>query len=231
MSTRKRVLIVDDHPLVRHGLCQAIASTADMVVCGQEGSWHKALEIVLTTRPDLIVLDLNLEDGNGWSLLEQLQARGEQWPVLVFSVCDEQVYAKRLLKAGARGYMMKASPITCVLAAMRKVLAGQIALSETMNTRLLEGEMHNRPANSTMDQLSDRELQVYEMIGEGLSNKDIGFNLGVSHKTIGTYKARLMQKLSCRTTQELMLHVGQLHQGETPAFSPATSAATSKSMS
>ena len=210
MSTRQRILVVDDHPLVRSGLCQAIASTADLEVCGEAEGWHEALEKMQSTAPDLTVLDLNLKDGSGWTLLEQLHSRGELRPVLVLSVCDEQVYAPRLLKAGARGYLMKDRPIEHVLAAIRKILSGQLALSESMTSLLLEGAAHPRSAAAPIDQLSTRELQVYEMLGRGLSNKTIAEKLGVSHKTIGTYKARLMEKLGYRTTPELMLHARRL---------------------
>ncbi|MEI6607161.1 MAG: response regulator transcription factor, partial [Verrucomicrobiota bacterium] len=149
------------------------------------------------------------KDGSGWTLLEQLKADGEMRPVLVLSVCDEQVYAQRMLKAGARGYLMKDTPIKSVLAAIRKVLAGQLALSEIMTAVLLESAANPLSAVSPMDQLSTRELQVYAMLGHGLSSKTIGDNLGVSPKTIGTYKTRLMGKLGCRTTPELMLHARQ----------------------
>jgi len=211
MKTRKRILIVDDHPVVRRGLCQAIAATADLVVCGEAGGWHEALEKTETTNPALIVLDLNLNDGSGWTLLEQLQASGQLRPVLVLSVCDEQVYAPRLLKAGARGYLVKDTPIASVLAAMRKILSGQIALSETMTSLMLEGVANPQEADSSsMEQFSTRELQVYAMLGRGLGNKVIADNLGVSHKTIGTYKARLMEKLGLRTTPELIFHARKL---------------------
>ena len=210
MSTRKRILVVDDHPLVRSGLCQAIAATTDLVVCGEAEGWHEAMEKTRTAAPDLIVLDLNLKDGSGVMLLEQLHARGELRPALVLSVCDEQVYAPRLLKAGARGYLMKDVPIESALSAMRKILSGQLALSETMTSLLLESALSPRPAASPMEQLSTRELQVYEMLGRGLNNKTIAENLGVSHKTVGTYKARLMEKLGVRTTPELMLHARKL---------------------
>ena len=210
MNPRKRILVVDDHPLVRSGLCQAIAATADLEVCGEADGWHEALETMQDIKPDLIVLDLNLKDGSGWALLEHLQACGELRPVLVLSVCDEQVYAQRLLKAGARGYLMKDTPIESVLAAIRKVLSGQLALSETMTSVVLENAASPGAPASSMEQLSTRELQVYEMLGRGLSTKTIAEGLGVSHKTVGTYKARLMEKLGFRTTPELMLHAREL---------------------
>jgi len=220
MKPRKRILVVDDHPLVRSGLCQAITATADLEVCGEADGWHEAMEIMRVTDPDLIVLDLNLKDGSGWTLLEQLQAHGQLRPVLVLSVCDEQVYAQRLLKAGARGYLMKDTPIESVLAAIRKILTGQVALSETMTSLVLENAAHPGLAVSSMEQLSTRELQVYEMLGRGLGNMAIADNLGVSHKTIGTYKARLMEKLGYRTTPELTLHARQLQAVPDESASP-----------
>lgn len=204
MNTRKRILVVDDHPLVRSGLCQAIAATADLDICGEAGGWREALDKIHATDPDLIVLDLNLNDGSGWTLLEELHSRGALLPVLMLSVCDEQVYALRLLKAGARGYLMKDTPIEGVLSAMRRILSGQLALSEAMTSLMLVNSANPHSAATPMDQLSARELQVYELLGRGLNNKSIADSIGVSHKTIGTYKARLMEKLGCRTTPELM---------------------------
>lgn len=205
MTALKRILVVDDHPLVRSGLCQVITATTDLEVCGEAAGWRECLEKLPPLMPDLVVLDLNLKDGNGLALLDQLQARGALLPVLVLSVCDEQVYAPRLLKAGARGYLMKDTPIEAVLAGMRKILSGHIALSEVMTSQMLQNSVNPRLTASPMEQLSNRELQVYEMLGRGLNNKSIADGLGVSQKTIGTYKARLMEKLGCRTTPELML--------------------------
>ena len=210
MNTCKRILVVDDHPLVRSGLCQAIAAEADLVVCGEAESWLEALEKMRSTAPDLIVLDLNLKEGSGWMLLEKLQSRGEMRPVLMLSVCDEQVYAQRMLKAGARGYLMKDAPIEDVLAAIRKVLAGHIALSEAMTSVLLDSAAHPAAVSVSIEQLSSREMQVFDMLARGLSNKAIAEGLGVSPKTIGTYKTRLMEKLGVRTSSELVLHGREL---------------------
>jgi DNA-binding NarL/FixJ family response regulator len=210
MKPRKRILVVDDHPLVRSGLCQAIGATVDLEVCGEAEGWHEALEKMSAEAPDLIVLDLNLKDGSGWSLLEQLHVHGQLCPVLVLSVCDEQVYAQRMLKAGARGYLMKDTLIEVVLAGIRKILSGQLVLSEAMTSLVLENASSHGSSASPMEQLSTRELQVFAMIGRGLGNKAIADNLGLSGKTIGTYKARLMEKLGCRTTPELIFHAREL---------------------
>jgi len=211
MKSKQRIFVVDDHPFIRKGLCETIAAEPDLDICGEAEGWREALEKVRDNPPDLIVLDLNLKDGNGWMLLEHLMSQGVSIPVLVLSVCDEEIYGERLLKAGARGYLMKDAPIQEVLTAIHKILSGYIALSEKMASRLIQNAVHpQRSAAAPMEQLSAREFQVYEMLGRGLSNKKIGENLGVSHKTVGTYKARLMEKLGDRTTPELMRHARQL---------------------
>jgi DNA-binding NarL/FixJ family response regulator len=159
MTALKRVLVVDDHPLVRSGLCQAITATTDLEVCGEAAGWRECLEKLPTLMPDLVVLDLSLKDGNGWALLDHLQARGALLPVLVLSVCDEQVYAPRLLKAGASGYLMKDTLIEAVLAGMRKILSGHIALSDVMTSQMLQNSANPRLTASPMEQLSNRELE------------------------------------------------------------------------
>ena len=198
----KKILVVDDHPLTRKGLCDAIQAQTDLNLCGEAESIAEATAAIRSTSPDLVVLDLNLKDGNGWSLIEELTKTGELPPTLVLSVSDEQIYASRLLRAGARGYLMKDSSIAEVLAAFRKILSGHIALSDDMATSLLNRQ--TQPEKYSIDALSDRELQVFEMIAKGNSNKQIAGQLSVSEKTIGTYKARLMEKLGIRTTSQLI---------------------------
>ena len=196
-----QIYVVDDHPLTRKGLCDAIRSEPDLQVSGEAVGFTEALEQLRARRPDVLVLDLNLKDGNGWVLLQQLQAEGRLPPTLVLSVCDEEVYAQRLIEAGARGYLMKDEPIALVLAAIRKILAGNVAVSDKVASQLIQPS--GKFGAKGLDDLSDRELQVYEMLCQGLGNKDIAVRLGISHKTIGTYKARLMEKLGVRTAPEL----------------------------
>ena len=218
--TPKQILVVDDHPLTRKGLCDAIAAQPDLRVCGEAESWHAALELALSLRPDAIVLDLNLKDGNGWTLIEQLKAAHSLPPTLILSVCDEDVYAQRLLQTGARGYLMKDEPISTVLAAIRKLLSGHLAVSDAIASRLLQPG--NTPASEarSMQILSDRELQVCDMLAQGLCNKDIAARLGISPKTIGTYKARLMEKLGVRTTPELVERTRAAVSPPSPAGAP-----------
>lgn len=198
----RSVVVVDDHPLIRKGLCEAIRAEADLRVAGEAASYRDALDLLRKEQADILVLDLNLKDGNGWTLLQQLKAEGLLPYTLILSVCDEEVYAQRLLQAGARGYLMKGEPTGIVIEAIRKILAGHVAISDTMTARLLQASA--KPPARSLDELSDRELQVYQMLGQGLSNKTIGERIGISPKTIGTYKARLMEKLGVRTTHELV---------------------------
>ena len=206
---RKRIFVVDDHPLTRKGLCEAINATEDLCTCGEAEGCREALRKIRDLQPDLLVLDLNLKDGNGWTLLEQLKAENLLPLTLVLSVCDEDLYAPRLLRSGARGYLMKDEPIARMLAAMRKILAGHIAVSDSLASTLIRNATggvnpETASASDSIGQLSDRELQVYEMLSQGLGNKAIAERLGISQKTIGTYKARLMEKLGIRTTPELI---------------------------
>lgn len=204
---KRRVLLVDDHPLTRKGLAEAIAGEADLEVCGEVEEWRTALTLMESVRPDVVMLDLNLKDGNGWDLLKQLGDDPASPPVLVLSVCDEEVFAARLLRAGAKGYLMKDVPIAKVLEAVRKVLAGHIAVSDAVASRLIQlvaaGTCKTDKATG-LGGLSDRELQVLDYLRKGMGNREIAERLGVSDKTIGTYKSRLMEKLGVRTTPALI---------------------------
>lgn len=204
---KKRILLIDDHPLTRKGLVDAIKATPDLMVCGEADGWHTGLRCIQEFCPDLVVLDLNLKDGNGWDLLKQLGLDADAPPILVLSVCNEEVYAVRLLKAGAKGYLMKDAAIDVVLDAIRKILNGHIAVSDTVASTLIQtasmGTAH-AVADSEIGTLSDRELQVLEFLRQRLSNKEIALRLHLSHKTVSTYKTRLMEKLGVRTSPDLI---------------------------
>lgn len=209
-KNRRKVLLVDDHPLTRRGLSDAIDAEPDLEVCGEADGWREALAAIGQQRPDIVVLDLNLKDGNGWELLKKLEGPPVLPPVLVLSVCDEEVYAARLLKCGAQGYLMKDAPIGRVLEAVRKVLDGHVAVSDAMASRLIQSATTGndlRPGSKEISGMSDRELQVFEFLRQGLGNSTIAERLGLSHKTVGTYKARLMEKMGVRTTSELLARV------------------------
>ena len=207
MIPKRRILVVEDHPLTRKGLCDAIEAQADLMVCGEAEAWRLALQMVQSLQPDMVLLDHNLTDGNSGDLLRKFRSKGIKTPVLVVSIYDEAVYASRLLQSGAKGYLMKDTPITQVLEAIRKILDGHIAVSDTMASHLIQtatqrgGKAYSA---SELDQLSDRELQVFELLRQGNSSREIAECMGVSQKTIGTYKARLMEKCGVRTTPELL---------------------------
>ena len=207
---QREVLIVDDHPLIRKGLCDAIGETHDLKVCDEAGGLHEALEAVARRMPDMILLDLNLKDGNGWDFIKRVRAERGDVPILVVSVCDEEIYAARLLQAGANGYLMKDASIGQVIGAIRKVLRGDIAVSDAIASRLIRTATSANGQTgdaAELDRLSDRELQVFELLRGEKSNREIADYLGISQKTIGTYKARLMEKLGVRTTSELMSYL------------------------
>lgn len=207
---KKRVLLVDDHPLVRKGLEEAIVVDEDLEVCGEASGWREALEAIKAQRPDIVILDLNLKDGNGWHLLDILKLQPERPPVLILSVCDEEVYAERLLRAGAQGYLMKDASLDTLKKAIRKILTHQVAVSDAIATSLINRATMNHAEsdeNSELDTLSDREIQVMELLCAGMNNLNIAERMGISPKTVGTYKARLMEKLGVRTTPELLMRL------------------------
>lgn len=204
------VLIVEDHPLTREGLRTAIACQSDMRVAGESGTWHEALILAHDLAPDVMVLDLNLPDGNGWTLLDQLHSLGATPPTLVLSVCDEAVYARRLLQRGAKGYLMKDEPIGRILQAIRDIHAGRRVASQAVTSQLMTEALNLSDGSETVDArsdtdlMSDRELQVFSLIGANMTNKEVAAHLGLSHKTVSTYKTRLMDKLGVRTTLDLI---------------------------
>lgn len=207
--SQMRILLVEDHPSTREGLCNAINSQPLMTVVGEASSWHSALTLARTVAPNIMILDLNLPDGNGWTLLEQLLAQNALPPTLVLSVCDESLYARRLLRAGARGYLMKDEPISRVLSAIREIHAGGLVASPVVTTSLMSEALSlptdsESPASHASGLLSDRELQVCELFSRNLTNKEVASSLGLSEKTIHTYKVRLMAKLVLQTTPELV---------------------------
>ncbi len=209
-SAKAHVLLVEDHPLTRKGLIGAIGTQEDLEVCGEAEGWREALVLIGQQRPDIVVLDLNLKDGNGWELLKQMEVDPASPPVLVLSVCDEEVYTVRLLRAGARGYIMKDAPISQVLEAMRKILAGHLAVSDVIASALIHAAASGSAAKTLTSEvglLSDRELQVLEFLRQGMGNSEIAGQMGLSQKTVGTYKARLMEKMGVRTTPELLVRV------------------------
>lgn len=208
----KRVLLVDDHPVMRRGLKQVINAEEDLEVCGEAGDLIEAVQQVASLTPDLVVIDISLGDGgNGIELIKEIKAQFPEMGMLVASMHDESLFAERVLRAGARGYISKDEPAEALIKALRNVLAGQIALSPGMTERLLFQMATNgkEPSRSPIEKLSDRELEVFEMIGHGLSTKQIAAKLELSPKTIETYREHIKTKLNLDHGSELSRHAVQ----------------------
>lgn len=203
-SRKYRVLLVDDHPLVRRGLADVIAREPDLEACGEAGDVAEALTVVERTKPNVVVVDLTLKSGHGIDLIEKLVGRDPDAKILVSSMHDEMLFAERVLRAGAKGYISKQEPPETLIRAIRQVLRGELYLSPRMTSRLLNrvvagGSTENDPVQS----FSNRELEVYEMIGQGQTVQQIAARLHLSPKTIETHREKIKQKLNVTNSAEL----------------------------
>jgi len=199
-----RVLIIDDHPIVRRGLTEMINQEPDLEVCGEAADMADALEQVQQRQPDVMVVDLSLKSGHGIDLIEQVKAINPSIRMLVSSMHDESLFAERALRAGALGYLSKQEPAGKLLDAIRQVARGEIYLSSAMSNRLLYAvvggdQLHRNPIAG----LSNRELEVFEMIGQGLATKQIAGRLHLSPKTIETHREKIKSKLNLTNSNEL----------------------------
>jgi DNA-binding NarL/FixJ family response regulator len=203
-----RVLIVDDHPIVRSGLGQLVQQEADLQVCGEASDASEALDEIERKKPDLVLVDISLGGSSGIELTKTIRERYERLPVLVLSMHDESLYAERALRAGAKGYVMKQEAAETVLKAIRKVLGGGLYVSDTIAARMLQEfvEGGSDQARVGVETLSDRELEVFEMIGRGMPTREIAERLHLSVKTIETHRAHIKQKLNLRNATELLHH-------------------------
>ena len=203
------VLIVDDHPVVRQGLAQFINREQDLVVCGQAGNAHEAMRSIEQLHPDVVIVDLALKDRPGIELIKDIEVRFPRLPVLVLSMHDESLWAERVIRAGARGYIMKEEGTDRVLSALRRVLKGEIWVSESVGAKLLQRLSKNPPntpdvQDSPLSELTDRELVIFRMLGLGLSVREIAERLNLSTKTVDTYRDRIKEKLNLKTSLELL---------------------------
>jgi DNA-binding NarL/FixJ family response regulator len=198
-----RILIVDDHPLVRSGFAQLIGDCPDLEVCGEAGDMAEALAQIETTRPDLAIIDLSLAGGSGLDLIERIKSQDKDILMLVASMHDETLYAERVLAAGARGYINKQEAQDSIIRAIREVLAGRVYLSQQMTDRLLSGMVDVNDEKRDIDSLSNRELQVFELIGQGVSTSRIAEQLNLSTKTIETHQAHIKKKLGLSSAHQL----------------------------
>lgn len=202
-----RIVIVDDHPLVRERLVELIDRESDLQVCGEAEDRQKALEIIASTRPSLAIVDLTLKASMGIELIKDLQSHHPEVRVLVVSMQDEMIHAERCIRAGARGYITKQQASRHVMQAIRQVLSGEIYLSQTVATHLLSrstGRTSESQSFSISSLLTDRELQVFELIGKGHSTRQVGELLALDVKTIETYRARIKEKLGLKDGSELL---------------------------
>lgn len=203
---RTKVFLVDDHLIVRQGLVDMINRRPDLTVCGEAESAQAALDGIERSHPDIAVVDISLKGRSGLDLIKDLRQRGHRVPVLVLSMLDEMVYADRALKAGARGYIMKEEVPTKFLTAIRQVVDGKLYASEQVISKLLERAVTEKPSGdrTPLGSLSDRELEVFRMIGHGRSTRQVAEQLHLSMKTIETYRARVMEKLGFHNSAELV---------------------------
>ena len=209
-----RILIVDDHPLVRTGLAQLIGDCPDLEVCGEAADMAEALRRVDQLQPDLAIIDLSLAGGSGLDLIERIGRRDSSILMLVASMHDETLYAERVLAAGARGYVNKQEAQDDIIRAIRQVLGGKIYLSERMTERLVSGEAGNDNEKRDIDSLSNRELQVFELIGQGVSTANIAAQLHLSIKTIETHQAHIKKKLGLESAHQLSQRAIRWFMGE-----------------
>ena len=201
-----RILLVDDHPVVRDGLAEAINHESDLTVCATAEDRQEALQAIERTKPELVVVDLMLKSSSGLELIKDIHARWPRLLVLVVSMHDETLYAERVLRAGARGYITKQQAARDILSAIRRVLGGGIYLSEKTASTVL-GRMTaqpQKPSDSMADVLADRELQVFEMTGRGLTTREIAQHLRIDMKTVDTYRTRIKEKLNLESTSDLL---------------------------
>jgi DNA-binding NarL/FixJ family response regulator len=206
-AAKKRILIVDDHPMMRQGLAQLIGNEPDLVVCSEAENAREALEAASKHLPDLMLADITLPDKSGLELIKDIQAIHPGLAVLVISMHDESLYAERVLRAGGRGYIMKQEGGRKLMEAIRQVLSGQIYVSEKMSARILEifsGRRSETSRQSPLGNLSDREFEVFQLIGQGKGTQQIAQKLHLSVKTVEVHRVNIKAKLKLESAPELI---------------------------
>jgi DNA-binding NarL/FixJ family response regulator len=203
-----KMLIVDDHAVVRHGLKQIINAEPDMSVCGEAEDASTAVSAIDKMAPDLAIVDISLKNSNGMELIKDLKVYHPDMPVLVFTMHDEALFAERVLRAGAKGYVMKQSGPEVLIQAIRKVMKGDIYVSDALSTRLLDQYVSGNTNRIVfpLERLTDRELEVFQLIGEGNRTREIADVLHLSVKTVETYCAHIKEKLELKNATELVQH-------------------------
>jgi DNA-binding NarL/FixJ family response regulator len=203
-AVRRRVFLVDDHPLVREWLNTLVNQQKDLVVCGEAEDAPRALQAIEQLQPDAAVVDVTLSSGSGIELVKDLKRVAPKVAVVVLSMHDEALYAERAFRAGARGYVMKRETTRKIIAAIREVLGGRLYVSEDFRTSLTEKLIEGKASDSPVDLLSDRELEVFRRLGQGQETRRIGEALGISIKTVQVYCGRIKEKLNLANATELL---------------------------
>jgi DNA-binding NarL/FixJ family response regulator len=210
-TMQSKVLLVDDHPIVRQGLKQMIDREPDLKVCGEAEEARSALHAVATLKPDIVVMDISLSGPSGIEILRSVRQTDAKLRVLVLSMHDETVYAERALRAGANGYIMKQEATEKVLVALRRILGGEVYVSDRVANKMLKQFVGGAPASlrTPVDDLTDRELEVFRLIGEGHGTRQISDELHLSVKTVETYQAHIKEKMGLRNARELVQYAIQ----------------------
>jgi DNA-binding NarL/FixJ family response regulator len=217
-DTRTRILLVDDHAVVRFGIAQLINRQSDMVVCGEEENAANALSAITKLHPDLVIADISLKDSSGLELMRNIKAQYTKLPVLVVSAHDESIYAEIAFRAGALGYLMKQEALDKILTAIRRVLSGNIYVSDALAAKMLQQQIRGKVdiQESPVKSLSDRELEVFQLIGQWKKTSEIAQELHLSIKTIEYYREQIKRKLNLKNSAELTQHATSWVQRELP---------------
>ena len=204
---KQRLVLVDDHPIMREGFSQLVNNEPDLQVCGHAASAPSAMDLLDQLNPDLAIVDLSLNGTSGIEFIKNIHARRPQQRMLVLSMHDEALHGERALRAGARGYVMKSEPTAEILNAIREVLRGEVYLSKRLRSLVVERFLNGQngvSGTSSVERLSDRELEVFQLIGNGRKTRQIATQLHLSVKTVETYRAHIKEKLGLKDGMELV---------------------------
>jgi DNA-binding NarL/FixJ family response regulator len=218
-DNRKRILLVDDHAVVRFGIAQLINRQSDLVVIGEEEDARKALDSIIRLKADLIIADLSLKDSSGLELIRNIKAQFPSLPILVVSVHDETVYAEIAFRAGALGYLMKQEALEKIVTAIRRVLSGSVYVSDALGAKMLQQQVRGNTdvQQPAIKSLSDREVEVFHLIGQWKKTKEIASELHLSVKTVEYYREQIKRKLNLKDASELTQYATAWVQREVPA--------------
>lgn len=204
LKNEVKVFLVEDHPIFRKGLVQLINSEADFDICGEADDYIGGLDGVRKTKPDIVVVDISLKDSSGIELVKDIKLHFPDMLILVLSMHDENIYAERILKAGAKGYLMKQEAPETVITALRQILAGKVYVSDDISSKMLNRVVEGKGSSDSIDLLSNRELEIFKLIGEGHSTREIASMLNISIKTVENHRAHIKEKMNLANSIELI---------------------------